>query len=267
LLRNIKNPLEEDVEHLCKLLSIAGKAVDVPRARSYVDQYFSRILQLSQRPSLPSRLRFMLQDVLALRASDWVLKRPRTEVVDDDLLPSPVVATRSPQQQPYLVEGGASVKLSQAEMARIKQEMRFALEEFLVSEDEKELVLAVGELKLGDLTVDFKSSFVYMCLITAMERGGREVKLVQKGFVKLKSANLLSASDFIRAWSKAIEELEEIEKDIVMVKRHLADFVCSALSAGCVSKAQFGILSEKHKNNEHCLALTMLVEETMNAKK
>lgn len=31
LVRNIKDPMEEDIEHLCKLLTIAGKEVDTPR--------------------------------------------------------------------------------------------------------------------------------------------------------------------------------------------------------------------------------------------
>lgn len=137
LLRNIKNPLEEDVEHLCKLLSIAGKEIDSARARSYVDQYFARILQLSQQPALPSRLRFMLQDVLALRAVQWTQKRVRSEPAPEEsemLFPSSLATgastgaaqrggpsaargTSVSPQQPYVVENSAvAVGLSPAEV-------------------------------------------------------------------------------------------------------------------------------------------------------
>ena len=71
LLRNVKNPADEDVEHLCRLLTIAGKEVDTPRAQSYVNQYFQRIAQLIRQPTLPIRLRFMLQDLVELRKSEW----------------------------------------------------------------------------------------------------------------------------------------------------------------------------------------------------
>ncbi len=275
LLRNITNPLEEDVEHLCKLLTIAGKEVDTPRAKAYMDQYFDRITKLSKRKNVASRLRFMLQDVVALRSNAW--SSVRKEVADGDeeqtavqqplatetRLSSPLAAMRAPKGAAMADAQPEAVLLSAAEVARIKQEMRFIVEEFVVSEDVEEVVLSIQELKF--LSVEFRAIFVYMSMIFAMERGAREHRLMCRAFARLREANLLSASDFIKSWSKVIEELDEIVKDIVFVKQLLADFVVAAISSACVSRAQFGLLLERHRGNAHCEEVTRLVEAQLSS--
>ncbi|RXG61596.1 Eukaryotic translation initiation factor 4 gamma 2 [Armadillidium vulgare] len=59
--------LAEDLECLCQIMRTCGKYL--------MDQYFERIGQLSMSPELPSRIRFMLQDVLDLRAATWVPRK------------------------------------------------------------------------------------------------------------------------------------------------------------------------------------------------
>ena len=55
-----------------------------PIKQNLMDQYFERTSQLSVNQELPSRIRFMLQDILDLRAANWVprkvaqLEGPRT---------------------------------------------------------------------------------------------------------------------------------------------------------------------------------------------
>lgn len=281
LLRNIKTPAEEDVEHLCRLLTIAGKEIDTIRARSYVDQYFDRISQMARRPTLPSRLRFMLQDVAELRASGWSEVRRGAlleeesrftlsagggadnsgggAVVSTSVSPGKNAAASSAGYQSRAPE---AVVLSAAEVARIKQEMRFILDEYVVSEDVGEVVDSIGELRFGELSVEFQAIFVYMSMIFAMERGAREQKLVSRALTQLKAANLLSASDFIKSWSKIIEELTDIEADIMFVRSYLADFIVAAIQTGCVSRAQFGILLERHRT-DNCRAVCEMVEDLL----
>lgn len=58
-------PSQEDIESVCKLLTTIGKHLDHPAAKPYMDKYFARMEDLSKSQKLPSRLRFMLQDVRA----------------------------------------------------------------------------------------------------------------------------------------------------------------------------------------------------------
>lgn len=71
LLGDIKNPVEADLEALCKLMNTIGKVLDVPKAKGYMDAYFKRMKNLTQNPNIPSRIRFLLLDVLDLRANRW----------------------------------------------------------------------------------------------------------------------------------------------------------------------------------------------------
>ncbi|KAF9501394.1 ARM repeat-containing protein [Pleurotus eryngii] len=72
LLGNVDNPEEEEIESLCKLLSIVGQLLDTPRARAHMDVYFSRMKDLIKSPNVSSRMQFMLQDVIELRERRWV---------------------------------------------------------------------------------------------------------------------------------------------------------------------------------------------------
>lgn len=73
-------PAEENVEAICQFFNTIGKQLDEsPKSRRINDLYFSRLKELSTNPQLVPRLRFMLRDVLDLRANNWV---PRREEVD-----------------------------------------------------------------------------------------------------------------------------------------------------------------------------------------
>lgn len=75
LLQKIREPEEEEVESLCKLMTTIGRKLDeqsrVQKA-VHMDQYFSRIAELSVHVSLTSRIRFMAMDVIDLRKNNWV---------------------------------------------------------------------------------------------------------------------------------------------------------------------------------------------------
>ncbi|CAG9459982.1 unnamed protein product [Pedinophyceae sp. YPF-701] len=75
LLRNPTNPEPEDVEALCKLLSTIGSDFDTKERAQAVDVYFNRMKQMREVEALDSRIKFMLQDVIEMRARGWQMRR------------------------------------------------------------------------------------------------------------------------------------------------------------------------------------------------
>ncbi|XP_070391572.1 eukaryotic translation initiation factor 4 gamma 2 isoform X3 [Dermacentor albipictus] len=69
----------QDLECLCQILVTVGRRLDTPRARPLMDQYFERMRTLSHSPELPARIRFLLRDVIELRANRWVPRRGAAE--------------------------------------------------------------------------------------------------------------------------------------------------------------------------------------------
>ncbi|KAK3844981.1 MAG: armadillo-type protein [Linnemannia gamsii] len=78
LLANVKEPEEEETEGLCKLMTTVGLQLDRPEAKNHMDVYFLRMAELTKNHKLPSRIRFMVQDVIDLRSSKWVNRRAAT---------------------------------------------------------------------------------------------------------------------------------------------------------------------------------------------
>jgi len=83
LFSNFENPEEEDLESLCNLMKTIGKKLDNnEKAQKHMNLYFEKIEELSKRKSIPSRIRFMLQDVYELRKDHWksrtVAQGPKT---------------------------------------------------------------------------------------------------------------------------------------------------------------------------------------------
>ncbi|KAK1425090.1 hypothetical protein QVD17_20434 [Tagetes erecta] len=70
-----KNPDEENIEALCKLLSTIGEMIDHPKAKEHMDVYFDMMFQLSNNMTLSSRVRFMLKDAIDLRRNKWRQRR------------------------------------------------------------------------------------------------------------------------------------------------------------------------------------------------
>jgi translation initiation factor 4G len=75
LLGEYQHPDEEDVEALCKLMRTIGHIIDHPKARDHIDAYFRRMESLSVNMELPSRIRFMLKDMIDLRRNGWQERR------------------------------------------------------------------------------------------------------------------------------------------------------------------------------------------------
>ncbi|XP_058920294.1 eukaryotic translation initiation factor 4 gamma 1 isoform X7 [Kogia breviceps] len=71
----LKNHDEESLECLCRLLTTIGKDLDFEKAKPRMDQYFNQMEKIIKEKKTSSRIRFMLQDVLDLRRSNWVPRR------------------------------------------------------------------------------------------------------------------------------------------------------------------------------------------------
>lgn len=67
--------MAEDLECLCQIMTTVGQRLDSPKAKAWMDKYFSRIKVFAGTDELPSRIRFMLQDVIDLRDNKWVSRR------------------------------------------------------------------------------------------------------------------------------------------------------------------------------------------------
>ncbi|XP_035220060.1 eukaryotic translation initiation factor 4 gamma 2-like [Stegodyphus dumicola] len=65
----------EDLECLCQIMKTVGHRLDTEKAKALMDQYFERMQIFASNFELPSRIRFMLQDVLELRQNRWVPRR------------------------------------------------------------------------------------------------------------------------------------------------------------------------------------------------
>ncbi|RDW90605.1 putative eukaryotic translation initiation factor subunit eIF-4F [Aspergillus mulundensis] len=68
-------PEEAEVESLTSLLRTIGAPLDASeKGHAFMDAYFTRINLMVQTPGLPSRLRFMLMDIIDLRNARWQSK-------------------------------------------------------------------------------------------------------------------------------------------------------------------------------------------------
>lgn len=88
-----ERPLQDqaqDLECLCQIMRTIGCLLDIQASKNLMNQYFDRIDMFSKKPELPSRIRFMLRDVIDLRNNNW---RPRPFQREDNV-PQPLSKLR-----------------------------------------------------------------------------------------------------------------------------------------------------------------------------
>ncbi|CAG8591495.1 27391_t:CDS:2 [Racocetra persica] len=73
-------PEEEEMEGLCKLMTTVGQQLDHAKAKTHMDAYFLRMDDMSRNTKLPSRIRFMIMDVIDLRNNNWVPRRDNNNI-------------------------------------------------------------------------------------------------------------------------------------------------------------------------------------------
>ncbi|KAJ9515573.1 hypothetical protein QJQ45_021731, partial [Haematococcus lacustris] len=78
LLKEEASPRADDIECLCKLLVTVGHKLDStnkPEHKQAMFAYFERMKRLAVSPTLDSRIRFTIKDVLEMRENNWVARR------------------------------------------------------------------------------------------------------------------------------------------------------------------------------------------------
>jgi translation initiation factor 4G len=74
-------PAEENIEALCQLFTTVGKQLEESsKPTNTIEPYFSQLKTYSTSPRFVSRIRFLMQNTIDLRANKWV---PRREVVSE----------------------------------------------------------------------------------------------------------------------------------------------------------------------------------------
>ncbi|RUS23752.1 armadillo-type protein [Jimgerdemannia flammicorona] len=71
LLDNISNPLEQNTESFCVLLSATGKEFDHKKAKGSMDGYSNRAGELFKYSKLSRKTKSLLLDVIDLRSNGW----------------------------------------------------------------------------------------------------------------------------------------------------------------------------------------------------
>ncbi|XP_029973660.1 eukaryotic translation initiation factor 4 gamma 3-like [Salarias fasciatus] len=66
---------EDSLQGLCALLTTVGKELNAKGAKKQMDQMFNQIQELIQERRTSARIRFMLQDVVALKEVRWVPRK------------------------------------------------------------------------------------------------------------------------------------------------------------------------------------------------
>ncbi|EEB06893.1 translation initiation factor eIF4G [Schizosaccharomyces japonicus yFS275] len=75
LLGNVTDPEEEEVESLCKLLMTVGANIDATeKGRAAMDVYVQRMEMITKVENLPSRIKFIILDVIDSRKAGWRIK-------------------------------------------------------------------------------------------------------------------------------------------------------------------------------------------------
>jgi len=65
----------EDLECLAHLFKTCGRIIDSPKAKLLVDQYFQRIDAVIANHDTPTRIKFLLQDVIEMRTNRWIPRK------------------------------------------------------------------------------------------------------------------------------------------------------------------------------------------------
>lgn len=71
----------EDLECLIKIMQTVGKKLDQGQGKNLMDQYVERIQKIQNQKDLPLRIKYLLQDILDLRANQWT---PRLALIEKE---------------------------------------------------------------------------------------------------------------------------------------------------------------------------------------
>jgi len=110
----------EDIECLAHLMKTCGRLLDSAKAKMLMDQYFDRIKALIANPDMPTRIKFLLQDVIEMRNNNWKHRKlatpdgPRTiQQVREDAARDGCIYLPQQDISPTKQEAGANNKIEE----------------------------------------------------------------------------------------------------------------------------------------------------------
>merc|ERR1740122_47667 len=110
----------EDIECLAHLMKTCGRLLDSAKAKMLMDQYFDRIKALIANPDMPTRIKFLLQDVIEMRNNHWKPRKlatpdgPRTiQQVREDAARDGCIYLPQQDISPTKQEAGANNKIEE----------------------------------------------------------------------------------------------------------------------------------------------------------
>jgi len=68
----------EDIECLAQIMKTCGRLLDTQKAKVRMDQYFERINNIIDNPEIPTRIKFLLQDINEMRENKWLPRKLKT---------------------------------------------------------------------------------------------------------------------------------------------------------------------------------------------
>ncbi|XP_064642911.1 eukaryotic translation initiation factor 4 gamma 1-like isoform X3 [Lineus longissimus] len=98
LVKLLRSNDEDNLECLCRLLTTIGKDIDHDKAKPRIDQYFQQMDKIVKQKRTSARVRFMIQDVIELRSSNWVPRRDDNKPKTIDQIHQEVQRERQEEQ-------------------------------------------------------------------------------------------------------------------------------------------------------------------------
>uniref|UniRef100_A0A8C1WFY5 Eukaryotic translation initiation factor 4 gamma 1 n=1 Tax=Cyprinus carpio TaxID=7962 RepID=A0A8C1WFY5_CYPCA len=256
IVKLLKNHDEESLECLCRLLSTIGKDLDFEKAKPRMDQYFNQMEKIIKERKTSSRIRFMLQDVIDLRRSNWVPRRgdqgPKTieqihkEAELEEHREQVKVQQQLLSKKDSRSAGGgggggprgaakretvptpppASSKPALTE-EELEKKSTAIIEEYLHINDMKEALQCVGELSCSSLSV-----FVRTGIESTLERSTIAREHIGLLFHQLLKTHTLSTQQYYKGLLEVLEVAEDMEIDIPHIWLYLAELICPMLQEG-----------------------------------
>ncbi|EQC33218.1 hypothetical protein SDRG_09202 [Saprolegnia diclina VS20] len=247
-LQTLRMPDEEELEALCKMLATVGKKFDHDGVKTVMNGIIVRLVELSETPSLPSRTRFLLKDLLETRDYQWVPRRKELQqktldevrkeaeklqrlgknAQHDDLVGKRKKTANSSeklakQNSTLLLRAPAPLSPAAAS-SRIKG----IVKEYLASHDLDETRACLRELPR-----DVHVSFIDTALTYALEGKDHERSAAVDMLASLYETLDLGATEMQSALLNTLEFLDDLRIDIPMVHESLAAVLGRLILAGC----------------------------------
>ncbi|KDO29125.1 hypothetical protein SPRG_20125 [Saprolegnia parasitica CBS 223.65] len=247
-LQTLRMPDEEELEALCKMLATVGKKFDHDGVKTVMNGIIVRLVELSETPSLPSRTRFLLKDLLETRDYQWVPRRKELQqktldevrkeaeklqrlgknAQHDDLVGKRKKTANSSeklakQNSTLLLRAPAPLSPAAAS-SRIKG----IVKEYIASHDLDETRACLRELPR-----DVHVSFIDTSLTYALEGKDHERSAAVDMLASLYETLDLGATEMQSALLNTLEFLDDLRIDIPMVHESLAAVLGRLILAGC----------------------------------